>query len=198
MVQPGADTPREIEVKLAIASAEEGRSRLASAGFAECAPRTFESNTVYDTTSLVLRQSRHLLRLRDFAGAATLTWKGTPAPGPHKSREELETTLGDPAAFHQILLRLGYQPQFRYEKYRTTFHLPGQPGLAVLDETPIGCFLELEGSPEWIDKNSLALEFTVDMYITESYASLYARYCDAQGIPFTHMVFGTTAGQGTK
>ena len=42
---------------------------------------------------------------------------------------------------------LGLRPSFRYEKYRSTYRLPGLAGVTLeLDETPIGDFLEAEGS----------------------------------------------------
>ena len=47
----------------------------------------------------------------------------------------------------EIAERLGYRRVFRYEKYRTEFHQPRRAGVAMLDETPVGVFLELEGTP---------------------------------------------------
>ncbi len=45
-----------------------------------------------------------------------------------------------------ILRALGLYSTFRYEKFRTTYALPGIRGLKVeFDETPVGLFLELEG-----------------------------------------------------
>jgi adenylate cyclase, class 2 len=137
-----------------------------------------------------LRQARQLLRLREFGGVATVTWKGAPAEGPHKSREEIETTVADAAALHRLWERLGYRAVFRYEKYRTTFRRGDEAGEAVLDETPIGCFIELEGPAGWIDKNAQALGFGADEYNTESYAALYFSHCERTGQPAHHMVFG--------
>lgn len=128
--------------------------------------------------------------MRECGGAATLTWKGPPAAGPLKDREEIETTAGEAAALARILERLGFQPVFRYEKFRTAFAGPDGGGEAVLDETPIGCFLELEGPPEWIGKNAQALGFTADEYITDSYAALYFKDCARRGVEPGHMVFG--------
>jgi len=181
--------PREVEVKLAAASPESARALLQSAGFAESIPRSFESNTVFDTPAQDLYGSRRLLRLRDFRGEAIVTFKGPPDPGPHKSRPELETRVADAATFQQILLGLGYQVVFRYEKFRTTFQQPGQAGHAVLDETPIGTFLELEGPSPWIDSTAALLGFEPSQYVLQSYASLYMDYCAKMAIPPTHMVF---------
>ncbi|MBI5281958.1 MAG: class IV adenylate cyclase [Candidatus Solibacter usitatus] len=186
---PSGPDRRETEIKLALPSAEAGRALLARAGFAASHPRAFEANSVYDTPAGGLMRSSRLLRLRDFRGQAILTFKGPPEPGPHKSRPEIETSVQDPAALHLILSALGYQVQFRYEKFRTTFHHPQQPGHALLDETPIGVFLELEGPPDWIDSTAAALGFAPAAYILLSYGALYRLHCQNAGIPPAHMVF---------
>lgn len=76
----------------------------------------------------------------------------------------------------RILSRLGFEPVFRYEKYRTEYAPEERDGLATLDETPIGIFLELEGAPEWIDRKAAELGFTEAGYVTASYAGLYREY----------------------
>ena len=69
---------------------------------------------------------------------------------------------------------MGLSPCFRYEKYRSTYRLPGLPGLLVeLDETPIGDFLELEGDSASIDRAAALLGFGPGDYITKSYGILF-------------------------
>ena len=181
--------PHEVEVKLAVPSVESAREMLKRAGFTESIPRSFESNVVFDTPNSALYQSRRLLRLRDFRNQAIVTFKGPPDPGPHKSRPEVETLVADPAAFQQILLGLGYEVVFRYEKFRTTFQQPDQPGHAVLDETPIGVYLELEGPAAWIDSTAALLGFEPSQYVLQSYASLYQDYRARTAAASKHMVF---------
>ena len=181
---------REIEVKLRVGSAGQMTTVLLQNGFLIVQPRAFEANEVFDTPERALRAARRLLRLREFAGAATLTYKGTPETGRYKSREELETVVSDPVALRQILDRLGLRLFFRYEKYRTIYRHPGDTaGLVVLDETPIGVWLELEGPPEWIDHTAAQLGFTVQQYVTESYGGLWLKYCQEQAIDRPNMVF---------
>ena len=105
-----------------------------------------------------------------------VTYKGPPQGGNHKSREEIETAVSDGAAFAQILAALGYQPSFAYEKFRTTYKVLGEEGIATVDETPIGDFLELEGPGYWIDQTALRLGFEPADYITSSYATLYEEH----------------------
>jgi adenylate cyclase class 2 len=148
-------------------------------GFVASQPRVFESNTVFDTPELSLRTSSRLLRIREAGGVATLTFKGEPVAGKHKSREELEVKIDHAAAMTRIVERLGYRPVFRYEKYRTEFHQPRRAGVAMLDETPVGVFLELEGTPHWIDLTARCLGFQESDYITASYARIYVDWCAA-------------------
>ncbi len=180
---------KETEVKLAVRDAPSARRRLLAAGFKVSARRTFETNLVFDTANMTLRRSSRLLRLRQAGKTVTLTYKGVPLPGKHKSREELEVHVADLHAMSSILSRLGYQQVFRYDKYRTEFHQPGRSGEVMLDETPVGVFIELEGSPSWIDRTARKLGFDEDAYITASYARLYLEWCAAHEKTPTDMVF---------
>jgi adenylate cyclase class 2 len=184
------DPTREVEVKLQVRDPQSAGALLSGQGFCVIHPRAFESNVLFDTPERSLRAERRLLRVREFGGVATFTYKGTPETGRHKSREELETEVAGAETLRVMLGRLGYLPFFRYEKYRTVYQRPGESvGLAVLDETPIGCWIELEGTPEWIDANAERLGFTQAEYVTESYGALWLSYCRQHGIDSTDMVF---------
>ncbi len=169
---------REIEIKLAVPEAAATRRLLRRNGFRVVRRRVFEANLVFDTADRRLLARQHLLRLRQVGAECILTFKGAPAAGPHKSREELEITLSDPAAASVIFERLGFEPVFRYEKYRTEFAAADRQGLIMLDETPIGVWLELEGPPAWIDRTAAELGFHRRDYVTLSYGSLYRQFCE--------------------
>jgi adenylate cyclase class 2 len=177
---------REIEIKLRLSGAADGRRRLRQAGFRVARRRVFESNVLFDTPELSLRARGMLVRLRTAGTRTVLTFKGRSVPGKHKVREEIETELSGGPAFGEILNRLGYRPSFRYEKYRTEYSHPDGPGRAMLDETPVGVFLELEGPPRWIDRMARRLGFTEAGYITASYAELHR----ASGGRRRDMLFG--------
>jgi len=184
------DPTREVEVKLRVEDPRDAAALLSADGFRVIHPRAFEANVLFDTPERSLRAERRLLRVREFGGVATFTYKGTPETGRHKSREELETEVADAETLRVMLGRLGYLPFFRYEKYRTIFQQPGETaGQAVLDETPIGCWIELEGTPEWIDASAARLGFTQQQYITESYGALWLLHCREHGIVSNDMVF---------
>jgi adenylate cyclase class 2 len=82
---------------------------------------------------------------------------------------------------------IGLRSKFRYEKYRTTFRLRA---LHVdLDETPVGVFLELEGSPAAIDRAARDLGFTPKDYIRATYYALYAAERRRKGRLVRNMLF---------
>ena len=162
---------QETEIKLPVKDARSARRLLRMAGFVVSRPRVFEANTVFDTPEQSLRTASRLLRIREAGRVATITYKGVPQVGKHKSREELEIHIDKAAAMTAIVERLGYRPVFRYEKYRTEFHQARRAGVATLDETPIGVFLELEGTPQWIDRTARRLGFQESDYITDSYGA---------------------------
>jgi adenylate cyclase, class 2 len=166
----------EIEIKLRIEDLAGLRRRLARAG-ARRLSRVHELDTLYDTPKKRLQRRGALLRLRLRAGGALVTYKGRQAPhARYKVRREIESGVSDPDAFRAVLEAVGFRPWFRYEKYRTSYRLPRLPHLAVeLDETPIGPFLELEGSRGAIDRAARRLGFGPADYLTASYYALYLR-----------------------
>jgi adenylate cyclase, class 2 len=179
----------ETEIKLSVPDIRTARRMLRAAGFRISRRRVFEANTIFDTPKLSLRRTRTLLRLREAGGVATITYKGAPVPSRHKSREELETELSDARVMRTILERLGFRAVWRYEKYRTEYRLDRGAGMATLDETPIGVYLELEGSPRWIDRMARVLGFMHKDYITASYSRLYQEDCERRGMRPADMVF---------
>ena len=168
----------------------EGRRRLRTAGFRVSKRRVFEANTLFDTARGALRRRGCLLRVREVGRSGILTYKGAEVAGKYKDREELEVEVSDPRMLSEMLARLDFVPAFRYEKYRTEYRRPsGEKGVATLDETPIGVYLELEGAPAWIDRNARRLGFADSDYSTASYCGLYADYCRSRGLQVTHMTF---------
>jgi adenylate cyclase class 2 len=179
----------ETEIKLAVPNVQTARRLLRAAGFRVFRRRVFESNTVFDTQALTLRKNRTLLRVREAGGRVTFTFKGVPLAGKHKSREELEMEVTSARTLSQILERLAFQPVFRYEKYRSEYRAPGGSGVATLDETPVGVYIELEGGARWIDRAARKLGFQESDYITASYASLYFDACKRSGEIPGNLVF---------
>jgi adenylate cyclase class 2 len=186
--------PKEIEIKLRVHDKAGVLERIRATGFRESVARLFEANTLYDTPDQRLRKAEMLLRLRQVDEKSVITWKGPGERAPHKSRPEVETTLGSVEKAAQILEQIGFRPVFRYEKYRTEFTRDGTAGVVTLDETPIGDFLELEGEADWIDQTASELGFTERDYVLDSYGKLYLADCERRGVQPTHMVFASPPG----
>ncbi len=167
---------QETEIKLRLPSPQQAAALLITHGFQIHKARVFERNLVFDMPDLMLFNSRRLLRLREAGSEVTLTFKGpsTIKAGRHKSREEREVRLESFGEMQVILERLGYGVTFTYDKYRTEYTVPNSPGIATIDETPVGTFMELEGEADWIDQMAAALGFSPQDYITANYATLYS------------------------
>ena len=183
---------REIEIKLRIQSAQATKKQLRQLGFRQLHRRSFEDNLLFDTGAQTLRRARCLLRLRHYGSRWVLTYKGPPAKDRFfKSRLELETEVITPEELQANFEQLGLHPVFRYQKYRTPYHHDGSgsPLEAAVDETPIGNFLELEGSRTVIDRTARQLGFSRKDYCTASYGSLYLEHCRQKGISPKDMIF---------
>lgn len=185
----------ETEIKLAMPDLAAARRKLRSAGFRVSRRRVFEANTMFDTPELTLREAYSMLRLREAGGVVTITYKGAPEAARHKSREEIESEVSDGSAVRTLLERLGLRAVWRYEKYRTEYHVEREAGKAMLDETPVGNYLELEGAPRWIDRTARRLGFAHRDYILASYSRLYLERSAALGVPPGDMVFEKDAPQ---
>ena len=181
--------PREIEIKLRIASAPAMREALEHDGYTVHHAREKEVNLVFDSPAVRLIEHGQLLRLRRIGARTILTYKGPAENTKHKSREEIELALDDGHDLETILDRLGFSPIFRYEKFRAEYKRPGEEGIVTVDETPIGDFIELEGPPAWIDETAHQLGFRDSDYITLSYGALYQRHRETSPGAPRDMVF---------
>jgi adenylate cyclase class 2 len=200
-------TIREVEIKLRIADLPALLRQIRGVG-AVSHGRFFEQNILYDTAESDFRHRGRLLRLRIETPApdksvkylkhlsrrarsrAVLTSKvPVAAVRSHRYKEKLETEaiVTDPGAWRRTIKALGLREGFRYEKYRTSF----RSGAAHLDldETPVGVFLEIEGSPAAIDRVARALGFVPRNYIRASYWDLYAADCRRRGRKIRNMLF---------
>lgn len=189
---------REIEIKLPFDDIDDAKQQVVSLGGEIDRERHFEENLVFDTESGDLRKQGVLLRLR-IVGArpgvpapatATLTFKGkVDLSGGVRNREEIESTIQEPEHLIRIFSNLGYYPIFRYQKYRTVYHIPNVPLEFCVDETPIGNYVELEGEIDAIHDYASKLGFRKDQYVTESYGGLYLNWCEQNGFKPTNMIF---------
>lgn len=186
----------ETEIKFRVADTAALESRLTSLGFHLVTPRSFESNTLYDTPDRTLRRKRELVRIRQYDGRWLLTHKRVPDSGvgedAHKHRVETETILSDGSALAEVFASIGFVPVFRYEKWRTGWSDAG--GHCVIDETPLGIFAELEGSPEWIDRIAQELGIAPEERMTLSYGRLFELWKEQTGSTANDLTFAAVEG----
>jgi adenylate cyclase, class 2 len=205
----------EIEIKLRVLDPAAIRRRLGRLRARKISPRTHEFNTLYDTPRLDLKRRGQLIRIRieqpasifwkrrtnDENIPAILTYKGpipfsrhaSKANSHFKIRDEEEVSVAGANELAAILRAMGLHPAFRYEKFRTTYALPGIRGLKIeLDETPVGIYLELEGPVAAIARAARLLGYARKDYLTETYGSLYVADCRRQGRKPRDMLFPPT------
>ena len=210
----------EIEIKLRAPELAVLHRRLKQLGARMVSARERESNTLYDTPARDLTRRGQLIRIRIEKPASgplnsltqrqskvILTYKGPfrfsrrAKEGVRRSklrrhfkvRTEAEVALAEAGPMDAVLRVLGLRPVFRYEKFRTTYTLPGLPGLRIeLDETPLGNFLELEGPIAGIDRAARLLGYNRSEYVTSTYGSLYLAQCRRRGLKPGDMLFPPT------
>ncbi len=188
--------PREIEAKLKVESHEPVRKHLRAVGALRLL-EVIETNSIFDRPDGSLRRGGCGLRIRSSKDvdtghvSATLTFKGPThdrtrrdpdAASTFKSREELETTIGDAATGESLLAGLGFVRVLRFEKRRESWKLGDC--LVELDRPPhLGLFVEIEGHHEKaIRKVQLLLDLGDRSHVGASYVRMLLSYCQDHGI----------------
>jgi adenylate cyclase, class 2 len=191
---------RETEIKLRVTDLAGLIRKIRRLG-ARCSGRILERNTLFDTPDEDFRRRGRLLRVRIETPARSALIPGGPArtiitsksPVPaaaasrYKEKLERELVLTARRDRSPSLKSLGFRPGFRYEKFRTTFRLPGLH--LDLDETPVGTYLEIEGTPASIDRIARTLGFFPRDYIRSTYWDLNAAQCRRRGQIPGNMLF---------
>jgi adenylate cyclase class 2 len=188
---------KEIEIKLPVQDLNDAIQKVQALAtiFLE---RHLEDNILFDWNQGQLAKGRMLLRMRNIKKAeaphdeikSILTFKGPPeVTEGAKKREEIECEVSGAENLKTIFAKLGFEITFRYQKYRTVYRVPNVQLDICIDETPIGNFLELEGDILRIHEFATRLGYNRDDYITQSYVSLYYRWCQKTGNKKAHMLF---------
>jgi adenylate cyclase class 2 len=194
----------EIELKFPVGDPQALQARLTRLGFDLVTPRTYEHNTLYDTSTRDLRARREVLRIRQYGSVCTVTHKRQPDQQTpvdttrYKIRIETETDVAERESMAEIFHQLGYDPVFIYEKYRTEWSQPIKPnssttGHLLIDETPIGTYAELEGPTDWIDRTLAELNIDPATCLTDSYGKLFLDWKQRTGSPAEHLTFADVA-----
>ena len=179
--------PFEREIKLRFEGAADARAAVVAAGAIPLHGRRLQDDRLFDTEDRSLLRERTTLRVRTDGTRSVLTFKGPVQPGPVKIREELETIVADGDILQQVLARLGLRVWFRYQKYREEF--THRDVVVAVDETPIGTFVEIEGTETAIMAMASAMGRSTADFILDSYYGLFLKCRDALGIRGPDMIF---------
>lgn len=177
----------EREIKLRFDSASVAREAVLAAGALPLYGRRLQEDALLDTEDEQLRRQRCVLRVRMENGKSRLTYKGPVQPSVMKVREELETVVGDGEMLLRVFGELGLHVWFRYEKYREEFS--HEDVIVAIDETPVGVFVEIEGTEQGIADMTVAIGRTAEDYIVDSYRSLFLQHREQYGLSGSDMMF---------
>jgi len=167
----------EIEVKIKIDNIPVIIKKISKHGFILIQKKYLETNIVFDRADHFLRKNKFLLRLRNQDTVSFLTFKRPifeqVIPSYYKSREEIELKVSSFENMKKILLLLDFHIFFIYEKYREVYQKKDVK--IMVDNTPIGNFIEIEGKKEKIDDTARLLGYEKNQYIVESYYTLFKK-----------------------
>lgn len=184
----------ETEIKLRVDSHDPIRDRLRALG-ATFVGEVLETNCVLDRLDGYLRRLGCGLRVRRVVapdgqpGPSTLTFKGPRRVGDLKSREEIQTSIGDADALTELLPRLGFHVVLCYEKRRESWRLG--PCMIELDEpAALGLFVEIEGPDDAsVRAAQRDLQLTTARPVNVSYVGMIAALCDVEKFPNRTVAF---------
>ena len=180
-------TTLEREIKLRFDSVDRAREAVLATGATPLLGRRLQEDALLDTDDEQLRRRRCVLRVRMENGKSRLTFKGPVQPAAMKLREEVETVVGDGEILLRVFEEIGLHVWFRYEKYREEY--AHEDVIVAIDETPVGVFIEIEGSETGIASMAGALGRSAADYVVDSYRSLFLQLREKHGIVGPDMLF---------
>ena len=179
---------REVEAKIKVDNFDRLRARLEQLGAAyegEC----LERNWILDDADGRLHKSGMLLRVRNNGGVdGILTVKRRIDGGDFKTREEVESMVDSTDDLLRQMEMVGFGTHWIYEKRRQTWLW--RDCMVTLDELPeIGCFVEIEGTPDKIRGVAAELGLSPENHIDDNYMGLWFKHLEAKGEAPRNMIF---------
>lgn len=165
----------ETELKIPVASLDEVRERLLALNAELVHPTAREVNILLDTEDGTLQRSGTALRLREYGQQCLVTFKGpTSYQGRVKVREEVEVEIAAVGPMLRVFENTGFSTAARYEKDREVWRY-GSSSI-VLDHTPMGDFVELEGPIGGLTEAASAIGLDPERAVQGSYISLWQKF----------------------
>jgi len=178
--------PREVELKAVVEDVDACRARLETAG----AQMTFDGRLEdrrFDTPDHRLRDADQMLRVRSSSDGqnprAALEWKGpTRYEDGYKVREEISASTRDAAAIASILEHLGYAVTSQIDRDVVQYVL-GDATIRFERYPSMDLLVEVEGSPEAIERAVEALGIPRDAFSADRLVTFMARFEARTGRP---------------
>ena len=162
----------ETELKVPVSGHEAVRRALAALGAVRTHELAREVNLLLDGPERRLAAAGCVLRLRRYGDRHLLTFKGKASfEGAVKSRVEHELEIEDGELMRRVLEAIGFEVVMRYDKDREGWRLDEMS--IVLDRTPMGDFVEIEGPAGTLEAVARALGLDPDAAVRGSYVSLW-------------------------
>lgn len=182
---------QEIEAKFPVKDLQRVRELLAFHRAELLMDKSYEHNILLDTSTNDLLAENARLRLRKEGSESILTYKRSQKnENGIAYREEIETRIDHFENTRLIFNRLGFLTFFEYEKYRSTYRLAET--MVMLDETPIGFYLEIEGPDEvTIHHTASLLEIDWDQRTDKSYLQVFQEWAAENGYTGRDMLFSS-------
>ncbi len=178
---------QETEVKFYVSNLTEIEMRLQQMEAHLIQPRVREVNLRFDNPNGDFQREGRVLRLRQDE-AVRLTYKdGSQVIDGVFNRREIEFAVSDFDSAKQFIQALGYEVVFLYEKFRTTFELDGAH--IMLDESPIGNFVEIKGAMETLKPIAKKLGLNWNAAVPASYHVLFKRVRESRRLNFRDLSF---------
>lgn len=169
------DTGIETELKIPVNDLAAVRANLATLDASLISESAREENLLLDTADRELSGRGCVLRLRRHGARRILTFKGPATYDGHiKVRPEHELEIEDLETMLTVFEALGFFGVVRYEKERETWRI--NDAEVVLDHTPMGDFVEVEGPPELIGSVARSLGLDPSDAVRGSYISLWSEF----------------------
>jgi adenylate cyclase, class 2 len=178
----------ETEFKFYVQHLPEIENRLDQLGAQVLQHRQLETNLRFDTSEAGLERDNKVLRLR-LDQDARMTYKGPSilVEGALR-RTEYEIEVSEFETTQKLLEAIGFSISARYEKYRTTYIY--QDIEIMLDELPIGTFVEIEGSdPSALIALANQLGLNTSAAIPVSYLDLFRQLSTKLGLDHSNLTF---------
>lgn len=175
----------EIELKFKIDDDEKIRKLLKDKK-AEFIGKAFERTIRFDTEDKKLEKEGKFIRTRT-GFKDVITFKKKVESKEFKEREEIELEISDIERMNMILRNIGFSKSLIMEKYREKWNLNNTE--IVIDELPMGKFVEIEGDKDSIKEVAEYLMLDLNQKITVTYWEIWKDFSKENNIDDENIIF---------